>query len=130
MSGSLMADVGNLLNLIFLGAPGAGKGTQAARIAEHLNLEHISTGDMIRAEMKSGSVLGEELSKTVNGGNFPSDDLILEMLEGHLMPLEKEGRGVLLDGVPRTLYQAKALEDIFKEIGVLLHAVCLLDIPD
>ena len=54
-----MAEAGNLLNLIFLGAPGAGKGTQAARIAEHLNLEHISTGDMIRAEMKSGSVLGK-----------------------------------------------------------------------
>ncbi len=119
-----------LFNLIFLGAPGAGKGTQASRIADRLGLEHISTGDMIRAEIHSESVIGKELEETVNGGGFPSDDLVLSMLKSRLESLGKEESGVLLDGVPRTLYQAKALEAIFDPIGIPLLSVCLLEISD
>ena len=93
--------------LLFLGPPGAGKGTQAQRLAEHHDLLHLSTGDLLRAEVRSGSELGRRAEAVMARGELVSDDLVLAIVRHRL---EGHGGGWLLDGFPRNLGQAKALE--------------------
>jgi adenylate kinase len=113
-------------NLIILGPPGAGKGTQAVRIAEEMELKHLSTGDLLREEVAEGTELGSKAREYMNRGELVPDELILSMIAGHLDG--QESRGWILDGFPRSLNQARALSDILSEKGIELDNVILLDI--
>lgn len=96
------------LRILFIGPAGAGKGTQAARLAEEFKLEHISTGDLIRTEIKSESALGKEVKAIVERGELVSDDIVNEIVKSKL----KATNRFLLDGYPRTLEQAKFLAEV------------------
>jgi len=110
------------MNIILLGPPGAGKGTQAENIENGFNLDHISTGDMLREEIKKGSELGKSAEKYMNKGELVPDKVILGMIEMRLK--EKAARhGIMLDGFPRNLAQAKALGKIAEiDVVILLEA--------
>ena len=110
------------MNIILLGPPGAGKGTMAEYIENGFNLDHISTGDMLREEIKKGSELGKSAEKYMNKGELVPDKVILGMIEMRLK--EKAARhGIMLDGFPRNLAQAKALDKIADiDVVILLEA--------
>jgi len=97
------------LRIVFLGAPGAGKGTQAALLAERVGLAHVSTGDLFRAAVESGSPLGQQVAAIMDGGDLVPDDLVLDLLFAHLEGTDASS--YVLDGFPRTLGQAQALEE-------------------
>lgn len=114
------------MNLIILGPQGSGKGTQAKLIAEKFGLTHISTGDLLRKEIESGSEFGQEIKKITDSGDLVSDEILFSVLEK--APL-KSGQGFILDGTPRNLYQAQALEKVFQKIGLSLDKVIFINIP-
>ncbi len=103
------------MKLLIFGAPGAGKGTQAKLICEKLNIEHISTGDLMRAEVREGTELGKELDAIMSRGDYVSDDTTFELLKKKLTGKVLE-EGFLLDGYPRTMEQVKMLEKIVGEV--------------
>ena len=111
------------MKLIFLGPPGAGKGTQAVKIAEHYQIPHISTGDMLRAEMREGTKLGNEAKSLIDRGELVPDDVILGMVKNRIQQ-EDCKNGFLFDGFPRTIAQAEALEHISA-----IDYVINLDVP-
>lgn len=114
------------MNLILLGPPGAGKGTQAAVLCEHYPVRHISTGDMLRDNVKRGTKLGLEAKAFMDAGKLVTDSLIINMMEDIL----SECKGFLLDGFPRTVVQAEALNDLLTRKGLKLDAVVSLEVPD
>lgn len=99
------------MKLIFLGPPGAGKGTQAVKIAQRFQIAHISTGDMLRAEIREGTKLGMEAKGLIDRGELVPDDVILGMVKNRIQK-EDCKNGFLFDGFPRTIAQAEALENI------------------
>lgn len=111
------------MKLIFLGPPGAGKGTQAIKIAEKYQIAHISTGDMLRAEMREGTKLGNEAKSLIDRGELVPDDVILGMVKNRIQK-EDCKNGFLFDGFPRTIAQAEALEEISA-----IDYVINLDVP-
>ena len=113
------------MRLILLGAPGAGKGTQATFICRHFGIPQISTGDMLRAAVKAGTPLGITAKKVMDSGALVSDDLIIALVTERLAQPDCAG-GFLFDGFPRTLPQADAMKDA----GVKLDAVLEIDVPD
>lgn len=115
------------MHLILLGAPGAGKGTQASYLREQWGLTHISTGDILRAEVRAGSALGQEAQGYMERGELVPDDLIIRMMEERLKLLDG---GYILDGFPRTDAQAVALDAMLQRIGQKLDAVVNLTVPD
>lgn len=117
------------LNLILLGPPGAGKGTQADRLQEDFSLPHVSTGDMLRAEVAGGTDLGREAKRYMDGGELVPDAVIVEMIT--LRIVEDNARdGFLLDGFPRTVPQADALGQALKALERHLAAALLIEVPD
>jgi adenylate kinase len=112
--------------VILLGPPGAGKGTQAVRLAEECGIPHISTGDLFRANLTQGTDLGRRAKGFMEAGKLVPDELVLEMLFDRVMATDCRG-GYLLDGFPRTLTQAKALS---KALGDRAVVTLLLDVPD
>ncbi len=101
------------MNLILLGAPGAGKGTQAERIVKELNIPHISTGDIFRKNIKEGTPVGLKAKSYIDSGKLVPDEVVIELVEGRLTEADCEN-GYLLDGFPRTIAQAEALDKITK----------------
>ena len=114
--------------LLFLGPPGAGKGTQAARLCEANGMKHLSTGDLLRSEVAAGTALGQEAEAVMNRGELVSDALVLAIVESQLKGLS--GGGWLLDGFPRTVPQADALEPLLEELKQPIEAVVLLELDD
>lgn len=117
------------MNLVFLGPPGSGKGTQAKRIAAKLGLLHLSTGDVLREAVKNGTELGKKAQKYMEAGELVPDDLIIGLIEEKL----KSGalnNGFILDGFPRTIPQAEALKVMFARNQKALHRAILLDVTD
>ncbi len=113
------------MRLVLLGAPGSGKGTQAARLKDHLQVPHISTGDLLRAEVAAGTALGLKAKAVMDRGDLVSDDILLGMLEDRLSRPDVAG-GFILDGYPRNLAQADALGRLLARIGQPMdHAVQL-----
>ena len=104
------------MRLVLLGPPGSGKGTQAARLREYLQVPHISTGDLLRAEVAAGSPLGVQAKEVMARGDFVSDAILLGMLEDRFARPDTAG-GFILDGYPRNLAQADALDALLKKIG-------------
>ena len=99
-----------MLNIILCGAPGSGKGTQSDLIVKKYGLQHLSTGDALRAEIKSGSELGKEIGELIAGGNLVPDHKMIHLIERYLDNLPADCKGVIFDGFPRTVAQAEALE--------------------
>ncbi len=113
-------------NLVFLGPPGAGKGTQAKMLSKDLGLVHISTGDLLREAVKNQTPLGKKAKEYMDRGELVPDDLIIALIE-EVMP---EGGGVILDGFPRTVAQAEALDSMLQRKGLKLDGVVLFDVSD
>jgi len=116
------------MRLVLLGAPGSGKGTQAARLKEHLQVPHISTGDLLRAEVAAGSKLGLEAKEVMARGELVSDAILLGMLEERFSREDTRG-GFILDGYPRNLAQADALNTLMERIGQPMDAAVQLEVP-
>jgi adenylate kinase len=116
-------------NLILLGPPGAGKGTQAERLQADFGLAHISTGDMLRAQVAQGTELGREAEKYMNAGELVPDEVILGMI-GRRIAEQDAREGFLLDGFPRNTSQADALAATLADSGRRLTGVLLIDVPD
>lgn len=117
------------MRIILLGAPGAGKGTQAESIKSKFPIAHISTGDILRANVKAGTELGKNAKKFMDSGKLVPDEVIVGMMESRLRePDCKEG--FMLDGFPRTTPQAEALDVLLKKLGISLDAVVELDVSD
>ena len=116
------------MRLVLLGAPGSGKGTQAARLKEHLQVPHISTGDLLRAEVAAGSKLGLEAREVMARGELVSDAILLGMLEDRVSRSDT-ANGFILDGYPRNLAQAVALDALLKRIGKPMDYAVQLEVP-
>ena len=117
------------MRMILVGPPGAGKGTQAARLVERFDAPHISTGDMLRAAVAQGTELGKQADACMKRGDLVPDDVVIAMV------IERIGhpdaaRGFLLDGFPRTRPQAEALDRALEQANVELDAVVLIEVPD
>jgi adenylate kinase len=117
------------MNLIVLGPPGAGKGTQCERLIEELNLAQLSTGDMLRAEVRSGSRLGRKAKKIMDLGGLVPDDLIVAMISGKIDQHSSEN-GFILDGFPRTMDQARSLDLMLSEKSLKMDYVIQLEVDE
>lgn len=115
------------MRLVLLGAPGSGKGTQAARLKDHLQVPHISTGDLLRAEVAAGTALGVQAKAVMARGDLVSDEILLGMLEDRLSRADVAG-GFILDGYPRNLAQADALGKLLDRIGQPMDHAVQLDV--
>ena len=117
-------------NIVIFGAPGSGKGTQSDKIIAEFGVEHISTGDVLRAEIKTGTELGKTASAYINEGKLVPDSLIVDMLASTLDSKGKDIKGVIFDGFPRTIAQAEALDAMLKERGQEVNVVIGLEVDD
>lgn len=117
------------MRIVLLGAPGSGKGTQAKRLKVELGIAHISTGDLLRAAVKAGTPLGQKAKAVMEAGQLVSDDIVLGLLEERLAESDTKP-GFILDGYPRNLAQANALDGLLARIGQPLGAVLKLNVPD
>lgn len=117
------------MNLVLFGPPGAGKGTQAARLQERYKIKKLSTGDMLRAEVASQSYLGKMLKQILDAGDLVPDDIIIELIEGCIDEPEC-AKGFILDGFPRTLPQAEALDAMLAKKGRKIDHVVVLEVDD
>ncbi|MBF0570123.1 MAG: adenylate kinase [Candidatus Omnitrophica bacterium] len=106
--------------IVLLGAPGAGKGTLAAALKDQLGVHHISTGDLIRAEIKAGSAIGLEIKRYVESGGLVPDEVVTRMIEGAVKVTAADKRGYMFDGFPRTSAQAADLDKILKANGLAI----------
>jgi len=117
------------LRLVFLGPPGAGKGTIAQGLSERHGLVQVSTGDLLREEAKTGSELGKKVKATMESGHYVDDETVAELVENRLKALGQD-KGFILDGFPRTGKQAKMLEAILKKLGLKLSSVFDIEASD
>ncbi|MDX9979008.1 MAG: adenylate kinase [Lentisphaeria bacterium] len=115
-------------NYVFLGPPGAGKGTLGAMLCETYGNIHVSTGDILRAELASGSALGREVAECMEGGGLVSDELVAKLVRKRLAREDVAAVGFLLDGFPRTVPQAVALDALLAEIGLSLDRAVLFEV--
>ncbi len=118
------------MRLVFLGAPGSGKGTQADILKEKRGLIKLSTGDLLRGEIDKGSGLGKKAEAYMNEGKLVPDEIMIDILENKVTEFEAEGKGYILDGFPRTLPQAEALDVMLKRKKAPLDAAILIDVPE
>ena len=116
------------MNIILLGPPGAGKGTQARMLQDGHRIELISTGDILREEIKRGSAIGLQVKEIMDKGRFPSDDLILLIFEDRLNQLN--GKDLVFDGIPRTLNQAQKMDALLERLGIHLDGVIQIAVDD
>lgn len=120
-----------LINVIICGAPGSGKGTQSDLIIQKYNLMHLSSGDLLRKEIAEGTELGKEAEKVISDGQLVRDELIIKLIEKRIDSLNSEKyKGIILDGFPRTLEQAEALEQIFVKRGTSTDVMICLQVDE
>lgn len=117
-------------NIVIFGAPGSGKGTQSDKIIAEFGVEHISTGDVLRAEINAGTELGKIAASYINNGNLVPDELIINILASVLDAKGKDIKGVIFDGFPRTIPQAEALDKMLAERGEKVSVVIGLEVDD
>ena len=104
-----------MLNIILCGAPGSGKGTQSAFIAQKYGVQHLSTGDVLRAEIASGSELGKQIDALISKGNLVPDEMMYGVIENYIANLPEGCKGTIFDGYPRTVSQAESLTKLLKK---------------
>ena len=117
-------------NIVIFGAPGSGKGTQSDKLIEKYGLEHISTGDVLRAEIKKGSELGKTAQGYIDNGQLIPDDLMVSILASVYDSFGREYKGVIFDGFPRTIPQAEALKEMLNKRGDKVAAMIELAVPE
>ena len=117
------------MRLLLIGAPGAGKGTQAERLSEHFGIAHISSGDLLRQHVKDQTSLGQTIKTYVDAGDLVPDAVVMDMLRKPVVAAAEAG-GYVLDGFPRTVDQAKAAFETARALGVEVQAAVHLDVPD
>lgn len=115
------------MNLLLYGAPGSGKGTQANMLGEHFGITHIASGDMLRAEIQAGTPLGRQAQPILAAGQYVSDDIMIGMIRNRLRQPDCAG-GFIMDGFPRTVPQAEALDTLLRELGSRLDRVLYLKV--
>ena len=118
-----------MLNIVIFGAPGSGKGTQSERIVEKYGINHISTGDVLRAEIKNGTDLGKTAKGYIDQGQLIPDELMIDILAS-VFDSFKDSKGVIFDGFPRTIAQAEALKKMLAERGQDVSVMVDLDVPE
>ena len=118
-----------MLNIVIFGAPGSGKGTQSERIVEKYGINHISTGDVLRAEIKNGTELGKSAKGYIDQGQLIPDELMIDILAS-VFDSFKDSKGVIFDGFPRTIAQAEALKKMLAERGQDVSVMVDLDVPE
>ena len=118
-----------MLNIVIFGAPGSGKGTQSERIVEKYGINHISTGDVLRAEIKNGTELGKKAKGYIDQGQLIPDELMIDILAS-VFDSFKDSKGVIFDGFPRTIAQAEALKKMLAERGQDVSVMVDLDVPE
>ena len=118
-----------MLNIIIFGAPGSGKGTQSDRIVNNYGLDHISTGDVLRAEIKNGTELGKTAKGYIDQGQLIPDELMISILAS-VFDSFKNSKGVIFDGFPRTIAQADALKAMLKERHTAIDVMLDLEVPE
>jgi adenylate kinase len=116
-----------MLNIVLFGAPGAGKGTQAAMLAGEHELVHLSTGDILRREIAAGTGLGKQAQGFINKGEFVPDETVIEIIRSQ-MRQHPDAKGFIFDGFPRTTAQAEALDGLMKEKGMQIASMIALDV--
>lgn len=119
-----------MLNLVLFGAPGSGKGTQSSKIIDSFGLQHISTGELLRDHISRGTELGTVANGYISKGQLIPDDLMIDILDHELSTNLKDAKGVIFDGFPRTIPQAKALEKLLEKRGTSLAGVIGLEVPE
>jgi adenylate kinase len=117
------------MRIVFLGPPGAGKGTQAVRVAERLGVPHLSTGEMLREAIRQGTPLGQRAAEQMGAGRLVPTDLVLELVD-HRLGDPDCAAGYLLDGFPRTLEQAEALDEHLASTGRVLDGAVYITVPN
>ena len=118
-----------MLNIVIFGAPGSGKGTQSERIVEKYGINHISTGDVLRAEIKNGTELGKTAKGYIDQGQLIPDELMIDILSS-VFDSFKDSKGVIFDGFPRTIAQAEALKKMLAERGQDVSVMLDLEVPE
>ena len=116
-----------MVNFLIFGPPGSGKGTQSVRLAEKFNLLHLSTGDMLRAEISAGTELGKKMSLIMSKGELVPDGVVIEMI-AHKIDNSKGSAGFLFDGFPRTVAQTVSLEKMLNDRGMKIDQMLVLDV--
>ncbi|RKN46778.1 adenylate kinase [Streptomyces hoynatensis] len=117
------------MRIVLVGPPGAGKGTQAVLLAQHLSIPHISTGDLFRANISKGTELGRQVEEIIRSGGLVPDEVTVAMAADRMAQADAED-GFLLDGFPRNIAQAKALDELLHESGHKIDAVLDLEVPE
>ncbi len=118
-----------MINIVMMGPPGAGKGTQAKYLSQKFGIPHISTGDMLREEMTCGSELGKKVEDVIKSGGLVSDELMVDIIKERLSRKDVEN-GFILDGFPRTVSQAKALDTLLSSLGQKIGYVLYVEVPE
>jgi adenylate kinase len=118
-----------MINILMFGPPGSGKGTQSVTLAEKYNLLHLSTGDMLRAELAAGTEMGKKMSAIMAAGELVPDEVVIAMI-AHKIDATKDKKGFIFDGFPRTVEQAEALEKMLEERSMKIDLMLILDVND
>ena len=116
-----------MINFLIFGPPGSGKGTQSVRLAGKFNLVHLSTGDMLRAEIASGTEIGKKMSSIMSKGELVPDEVVVEMIAARI-DKTKDSAGFLFDGFPRTVAQTETLEKMLNDRGMKIDLMLVLDV--
>jgi len=116
-----------MLNIVITGAPGSGKGTQSDLIVKEYGLYHISTGDMLRAEIKAGSEIGKKAEGIINVGKLVPDEVMIEMLHKTILE-HRDKKGIIFDGFPRTVAQAEALDKMLADMGEKVNILLVMNV--
>ena len=118
-----------MLNIVLFGAPGCGKGTQAARLKEHYGINHVSTGEVIRGEIARNTPLGQSMKEYINRGELAPDQLVIDIVK-HYVEEHRGDEGNIFDGFPRTTPQAEAFDKILEAEGLKVDLMIYMDVPE
>lgn len=118
-----------MLNIVLFGAPGCGKGTQAARLKEKYGINHVSTGEIIRNEIRNGTELGRKVASCIERGELAPDEVVIDIIANYV-EANKESAGNIFDGFPRTTHQAEKFDEILDEHGLKVDTMIYMDVPE
>ena len=118
-----------MLNIVLFGAPGCGKGTQAAKLKEHYGIDHVSTGEVIRSEIRRETELGKSMKECIAQGCLVPDQLVIDIVKGYVSEHCRDN-GNIFDGFPRTIPQAEAFDQMLDEVGLKVDLMVYMDVPE